>query len=155
MIRRYETVFIVRADLQPDEAAGVVDRYAGIIGDMSGTIIKVEHWGKRRLAYPIEKRREGVYVRFDFAARYEVVSEVERNFKIDEHILRFQTVKLADAVDMEEIEREIAEARRKEEEQRAEEARKREEELKREEERKKEEEQKKEERMLQKKSNEN
>ena len=109
MMRRYETIFIVRADLQPDEAAGVIDRYTGIIGDMDGTIIKVENWGKRRLAYPIEKKREGVYVRVDFAARYEVVSEVERNFKIDENILRFQTVKLADAVDMEEIEREIAE----------------------------------------------
>ncbi len=143
MIRRYETVFIVRTDLSLDEISGVTDRYAGIIGDMNGTIIKVENWGKRRLAYPIEKKREGFYVRIDFVAPHEVVSEVERNFKIDENILRFQTVKLADTVDMEEIEREIAEARRKEEEQQAEEQ-KRAEERKRAEEQKKAEEQKEE-----------
>jgi len=127
MLRRYETIFIVRTDLQSDETGDLIGRYTGIIEGMDGTIVKVENWGKRRLAYPIEKRREGVYVRIDFVAQYRVVSEVERNFKIDEYILRFQTVKLSDKVDMEEIEREMADARKKEEEQEKEEARKREE----------------------------
>ena len=150
MLRRYETIFIVRADLQSDEASSLVDRYAGIIGGMDGTIVEVDNWGKRRLAYPIEKMREGVYVRIDFVAQDTVVTEVERNFKIDENILRFQTVKLSDKVDMEAIKQEIADALKRKEEQkkeaerRVEEAKKREEEQK-EEARKKEEEQKEEE----------
>jgi small subunit ribosomal protein S6 len=100
--------------------------------------VKVENWGKRRLAYPIEKRREGVYVRIDFVATFEVVSELERNFKIDDNVIRFQTVKLSDRVDLEEIEREIESARKNEEDKRKEEL-KREEEARREEEPKKEE----------------
>ncbi|MBW2675541.1 MAG: 30S ribosomal protein S6, partial [Deltaproteobacteria bacterium] len=112
MLRRYETIFIVRTDLQSDEVGPLVDRYTGIIDGMDGTIIEVDNWGKRRLAYPIEKRREGVYVRVDFVARYKVVTEVERNFKIDDNILRFQTVKLSDKVDMEAIKQEIADARK-------------------------------------------
>ena len=115
MLRRYETIFISRADLPSDEAGGLIDRYTGIIEGMDGTVIKVENWGKRRLAYPIEKKRDGVYVRIDFAAQYKVVTEVERNLRIDDTILRFQTVKLSDKVDMAEIEREMAEAREKEE----------------------------------------
>jgi len=146
MLRRYETIFIVRADLQSDETDALIDRYTGIIGGMDGTIVEVDNWGKRRLAYPIEKRREGVYVRLDFVAQYKVVTEVERNFKIDDHILRFQTVKLSDKVDMEAIEQEIADARkRKEEQQKEEERRKEEEERKKEEEARKKEEQKEEE----------
>ncbi|MDD5723037.1 MAG: 30S ribosomal protein S6 [Syntrophales bacterium] len=127
MLRRYETIFIVRADLESDATSSLIDRYAGIIGGMDGTVIKAENWGKRRLAYPIEKRRDGVYVRIDFVAQYKVVSEVERNFRIEENILRFQTVKLSDKVDMEEIEQEIAGARKKEEEQKKEAEQKREE----------------------------
>ena len=115
MLRRYETIFIVQTDLPSDEAGGLIDRYAGIINGMDGTVIKVENWGKRRLAYPIEKRRDGVYVRIDFVAQYKVVTELERNLRIDDTILRFQTVKLSDKVDMAEIEREMADAREKEE----------------------------------------
>lgn len=124
MLRRYETIFIVRADLQSDEMSSRIDHYAEIITGMNGTIVKVENWGRRRLAYPIEKRREGVYIRIDFVAQFKAVSEVERNFKIDENVMRFQTVKLEDKVNMEEIEREIADALKKEEEQRKEEQKK-------------------------------
>ena len=127
MLRRYETIFIARSDLQSDEINDLIDRYAGIIASMDGKTVKVENWGKRRLAYPIEKMREGVYVRIDFVAQFKVVSEVERNFKIDDSVIRFQTVKLSDKVDLEEIEREIEDARKKKEELRKEELKKQEE----------------------------
>ncbi len=77
---------------------------------MEGTVIKVDIWGKRRLAYPIQKRRDGVYVLIDFAGKSEIVPELERNFRIDDKILRFISVKTADKVDPEELEREIAKA---------------------------------------------
>ena len=132
MLRRYETIFIVRSDLQSDETNSLIDRYAGIIASLDGKTIKVENWGKRRLAYRIEKMQDGVYVRIDFVALHKVVIEIERNFKIDDNVLRFQTVKLSDKVDMEEIEREIESALKKEEERKKEEQRK--EELEKEEE---------------------
>jgi len=121
MLRRYETIFIMRSDLQSDEMSSLIDRYAEIIVSLDGKTVKVENWGKRRLAYPIEKRQDGVYVRIDFVALHKVVIEMERNFKIDDNVMRFQTVKLSDKVDLEEIEREIEDARKKEEDQRKEE----------------------------------
>lgn len=139
MLRRYETIFIMRSDLQSDEMSSLIDRYAGIIVSLDGKTIKVENWGKRRLAYPIEKMQDGVYVRIDFVALHKVVIEIERNFKIDDNVLRFQTVKLSDKVDMEEIEREIADTLKKEEERKKEEQRKEE---KRKEEQEKEEQEK-------------
>ena len=121
MLRRYETIFIVRSDLQSDEMNSLIDRYTEIIVSLDGKTVKVENWGKRRLAYPIEKRQDGVYVRIDFVALHKVVIEMERNFKIDDNVMRFQTVKLSDKVDLEEIEREIEDARKKEEDQKKEE----------------------------------
>ncbi|MCD6486797.1 MAG: 30S ribosomal protein S6 [Syntrophobacterales bacterium] len=124
MLRRYETIFIVRSDLQSDEMNSLIDRYAGVIVSLDGKTIKVENWGKRRLAYPIEKMQDGVYVRIDFVAQHKVVIEIERKFKIDDNVLRFQTVKLSDKVNLEEIEREIADTLKKEEERKKEEQRK-------------------------------
>lgn len=124
MLRRYETIFIVRSDLQSDEMNSLIDRYTGIIVSLDGKTVKIEKWGKRRLAYPIEKMQDGVYVRIDYVAMHKVVIEMERNFKIDDNVLRFQTVKLSDKVDLEEIEREIEDARKKEEEQKKEEQKK-------------------------------
>ncbi|NQU03137.1 MAG: 30S ribosomal protein S6 [Syntrophaceae bacterium] len=113
-MRRYETIFISTADLSSDERDGVIEKYKKIIEDLDGRIVKVENWGKRRLAYQIKKRREGVYILIDFGGEHAVIQELERNFKIDERILRYQSVKLSDKVDPEELEREIEEARKKE-----------------------------------------
>ena len=114
IVRRYETIFIIHADLSSDEMTALVDRYAAIVTSFKGTIVKIDNWGKRRLAYHIEKRREGVYYLFDYVSGNEAVSELERNFKIDEKVMRYQTVKLSDKVDMDEIEKEIAAAQKKE-----------------------------------------
>ena len=113
-MRRYETIFIIHADLSSDEITALVDRYAAIITTYKGTIVKIDNWGKRRLAYYIEKRREGVYYLFDYVSGSDAVAELERNFKIDEKVMRYQTVKLSDKVDMDEIEKEIAAAQKKE-----------------------------------------
>jgi len=113
-VRRYETIFIIHADLSSDEITALVDRYAAIITTYKGTIVKIDNWGKRRLAYYIEKRREGVYYLFDYVSGSDAVAELERNFKIDEKVMRYQTVKLSDKVDMDEIEKEIAAAQKKE-----------------------------------------
>jgi len=100
-----------------DEMDELIERYKSIVTSLEGSMIKIEKWGKRKLAYPIEKRKEGFYVLFDFGGESKIISEIERNFKIDDKVVRFQTVKIADSITQEEIEEELAESRRKAEEE--------------------------------------
>jgi small subunit ribosomal protein S6 len=116
-LRRYETIFITRVDMPPEETEELIERYKSIVTSLEGSMIKVEKWGKRKLAYPIEKRKEGFYVLFDFGGESKIVLEIERNFKIDDKVMRFQTVKIADSITQEEIEKELAESKKKAEEE--------------------------------------
>jgi small subunit ribosomal protein S6 len=116
-LRRYETIFITLADMPAEETEELIERYKSIVTSLEGSMIKIEKWGKRKLAYPIEKRKEGFYVLFDFGGESKVVMEIERNFKIDDKVVRFQTVKIADSISPEEIEKELAESKRKAEEE--------------------------------------
>lgn len=111
-MRRYETIFITRAELSPEELDAVIDRYKTIIASLNGVVVRVDIWGKRKLAYLIQKRQEGIYVLIDYVGENAVRAEFERNLKYDENILRYQSVKLSDTVNMEDIEREIADAKK-------------------------------------------
>lgn len=106
-MKRYETVVIVPADLPDDEIAVMIDRYKSIITNQKGLVIKIERWGKRKLAYEIKKYNRGFYMLIDFAGQSAVVAELERNLKIDDTILKFMTVKKSDKVNAEELEREM------------------------------------------------
>jgi small subunit ribosomal protein S6 len=109
-LRRYETIFIIPADLTEDEINALIERYQSIITKNKGMVIKVEKWGKRKMAYEIKKQIRGFYVLMDLVSVAAVITELERNFKIDEKILKFMTIKKEDAVDLKEIEKEIAAA---------------------------------------------
>jgi small subunit ribosomal protein S6 len=106
-LRRYETIFISYADLPEEEINGFIERYSAIIKDRKGTVIKVEKWGKRKLAYEIKKQARGFYVLIDFAGNSAIVIELERNLKIGDKILKFMTVKTKDSISPEEIEKEM------------------------------------------------
>ncbi len=107
-MKRYETLFIVQSELSSDDITATIDRYSKIITDMKGTVLKVERWGKRKLAYLIRKQSRGFYVLIDFAGRREIVAEVERILKFDDKVLKYMSVKLADSITAEEIEKELA-----------------------------------------------
>ena len=109
-MRRYETIFIVPADLLEDETNALIDRYRSLFIKNKGIVVKVEKWGKRKLAYEIKKQIRGFYVLMDLVSEHAAVTELERNFKIDDKILKFMTVKKADQVDLAAIEKEIAAA---------------------------------------------
>lgn len=109
-MRRYETVIIVPADLPDDEVIGLSDRYKGIITNHKGLVMKIEKWGKRKLAYEIKKHNRGFYMLIDFAGQSAVVAELERNLKIDDKILKFMTVKKDDQVILEDLQKELAAA---------------------------------------------
>ena len=88
----------------------MIDRYRSLFIKNKGIVVKVEKWGKRKLAYEIKKQIRGFYVLMDLVSEHAAVTELERNFKIDDKILKFMTVKKADKVDLAAIEKEIAAA---------------------------------------------
>ncbi len=106
-MRRYETIFITYPDLPEEDINGLVERYSAIVKDRQGIVIKVEKWGKRKLAYEIEKQARGFYLLIDFAGSAAIVTELERNLRIGDKILKFMTVKTQKAVNLEELEREM------------------------------------------------
>jgi small subunit ribosomal protein S6 len=114
-LRRYETILIAHVDLSEDELSNLIDRYGGIVTGQKGILVKVERWGKRRLAYLIRKQARGFYILIDYAGGSAVVNELERNLKIDDKVLKFMTILKADAVDPEALEQEIANVSGKEE----------------------------------------
>ncbi|MNJ40864.1 30S ribosomal protein S6 [compost metagenome] len=87
-MRKYEVMYIIRPDLEQEALQALVDKFQGIIQN-GGEIIKHDVLGKRRLAYEINKIRDGVYVLVNFNATPEVVSELERIMKISDEVIRY------------------------------------------------------------------
>lgn len=109
-MRRYDVVFIALSTLPDTEISEMIERYQGMVTERKGLIIKIEKWGKRKLAYEIKKQNMGFYVLFDFAGNSDIVDEVERNLKIDDKILKFLTVKTADEITAAEVDQIITAA---------------------------------------------
>ena len=109
-MRRYETIFIVRPNVAEDEIEAVINKTSSIIEGDGGTIIRIDKWGLKKLAYLIKKEAQGYYVHIDYAAIPASVSELERIFRIDDKVLKYLTVKLDDSCDPEAIMEELAEA---------------------------------------------
>jgi small subunit ribosomal protein S6 len=110
-MRRYESVWVVNGDLPDEEVQAAIDKFSRIISSQ-GTLVGVEEWGRRKLAYKIQGTTRGYYVLADFAGSSEAVKELERNYRIDDRIIRYLTVKKTDKVDPEALQAEI-EARAK------------------------------------------
>lgn len=94
MTRTYETIFIVRPDLAGDAFTAVVDKFKGVLTEQGATIVKADEWGVRKLAYTVKKQNRGNYVLFVYEAGPKVIAEFERRLRIDESIIKFQTVHL-------------------------------------------------------------
>jgi len=107
-MNRYETIFVINPDLGEDEVQNVVTKFTGIISSQKGVQLKLEDWGRRRLAYKIEKFSQGYYILADFAGMPAGVAELERNLKIDDRIIRFLSVKTGENVNVEALQMEIA-----------------------------------------------
>jgi small subunit ribosomal protein S6 len=90
--REYETIYILRPDIDADTAERVGSRLSEVIGREAGRLTKVENWGRRRLAYDIRKHRRGVYVYLKYLGTGKVVSEVERNLRLMDGVIKYQTI---------------------------------------------------------------
>jgi len=90
----YETVFIARQDISSAQVEALADSFAGVLAAGGGEAKKREYWGLRTLAFRIKKNRKGHYVLFNIEAPHEAVTEMERNMRINEDVLRFLTVRV-------------------------------------------------------------
>lgn len=94
-MRFYETIFIVKPDVS-DEVLAEREQWAkDILTNNGAQIVNVEQWGKKRLAYQVEKQRYGHYLLMQYEGKPEVVPELERNLRMSEEVLKYITVRLA------------------------------------------------------------
>lgn len=94
MVRPYEVIVILDPALSEEEVETLVNDISETITRANGKVSEVQKWGRKRLAYEVKKRREGNYVLFRVEADPQVVSNLERNFKISEKVLKYLTVRL-------------------------------------------------------------
>jgi len=98
--REYETIYILRPNTPNEGVAEVNTRIRGIIENMGGKIIKVDNWGKRRLAYEVAKERKGIYLYWQYLATPGVVEETERNLRMLDSVIRYLSVKVDENIDV-------------------------------------------------------
>jgi small subunit ribosomal protein S6 len=94
MMRIYENLFIVRPDATEEEIDHLIEQMSKNVTTAGGTVDKVDKWGKRRLAYRVEKQREGNYVLMQFTAEPKVVKEFERRMRVQDSVIKFLTVRI-------------------------------------------------------------
>ena len=92
-MRNYESLYIIHPDVVGDELTAMVEKFQKVLTDQAAEIHKLDNWGVRKLAYPIQKAERGCYVQTLFCAEPEVIAEFERRLRLDEKILRFLTVR--------------------------------------------------------------
>ena len=94
MTRIYEELFIIKPDVPDEEADQFVEQLQSQLTSAGATVDKVDKWGKRRLAYKIDKYREGAYVLFQFTCGPELVREFERRLRVSDQVLKYLTVRI-------------------------------------------------------------
>src|SRR5262244_2834498 len=90
----YENVFIARQDISSTQAEALTEQFANLIAEQGGKVTKKEQWGLRNIAYRIKKNRKGHYILMNIDAPAAAVTEMERQMRINEDVLRYLTVRV-------------------------------------------------------------
>ena len=93
-MNQYETVFILTPVLSDDQMMEAVIKFRNLLTDNGAEIVNDENWGLKKLAYAIEKKTTGFYILMEFKAQPELIKKLEINYRRDERVLRYLTVKL-------------------------------------------------------------
>ncbi|AJR06810.1 30S ribosomal protein S6 [Photobacterium gaetbulicola] len=96
-MRHYEIVFMVHPD-QSEQVAGMIERYTAAIKDSGGQIHRLEDWGRRQLAYPINKLHKAHYVLLNVEAEQSVIDELESNFRFNDAVIRNMIMRTKGAI---------------------------------------------------------
>jgi small subunit ribosomal protein S6 len=97
--REYETIYILRPDVTNEVISQVNTKMRGIVEGGGGRLLKVENWGKRKLAYEVKKQMKGMYLFFSYLGSAGLVEELERNLRLTDPVIRYYSVKLTENVD--------------------------------------------------------
>uniref|UniRef100_A0A832GMH1 Small ribosomal subunit protein bS6 n=1 Tax=Caldimicrobium thiodismutans TaxID=1653476 RepID=A0A832GMH1_9BACT len=100
--RKWESLFIIHPE-KVDEKEVIFEKLKQLIQNKEGDLLKLEEWGLKKLAYPIQKKKQGYYVLAEFYGRADLPQELENFFRIDERIMRFIIIKLEDRFNPSEI----------------------------------------------------
>ena len=90
----YEHTIVARQDVSPTQLKQIEEKYSKIVEKHEGNIVKLENWGLMNLSYLIKKNKKGNYIHFKLEANGKIISELEKNEKIDKNLLRYLTVKV-------------------------------------------------------------
>ena len=111
MTHQYELMVILTPELDERQVAPNLDKFLKVITNDGGSIDKVDIWGKRRLAYEIQKKTEGIYAVVNFTATSEATQELDRQLKLNEQIMRTKVLRAEEAIAQVAAEKERAEAK--------------------------------------------
>lgn len=93
-MRRYETIFIASPVLTDEQADELVRNFEGIIAEQGGELLRTDKWGRKKLAYAIEKFSEGYYTLFEMNAGPNLIAELERRFRNNDSVIKFLSVRM-------------------------------------------------------------
>lgn len=100
-MRKFETLLLLSPEITQEEREGIIQVMTGVIERENGSVVEVDHWGMRDLAYPVRKQMRGYYVRLEYSAPAKLIAELERNIRITDGIYKFVTVRLCEDQDKE------------------------------------------------------
>ncbi len=89
----YETMYVLRPDLGEEEVENLITKYQDILKEGGADMLETQHRGKRRLAYTINKKREGIYIQMNYKAPGAAIAPLERAMRLSEDVIRYLTVK--------------------------------------------------------------
>ena len=95
-MRKYETIFILQPELSEDEIKSVTAKAKDVISSYKGDCLRMDDWGIRKLAYPIKKCARGRYYYLRFDGESALIAELERRLRLDEKVLRYQSINITD-----------------------------------------------------------
>ena len=87
-MRAYEVMYIINPELDEEQTTAVTEKFKGIIENNGGELVKLDKWGKRRLAYEINRKREGFYILMHYKGKPEIAHELDRVFKITDEVIK-------------------------------------------------------------------
>lgn len=93
-MKKYETIFILDPELTEEDKKTAIEKVTGIVQNHKGELLKISDWGTRKMAYEVKKMSKGHYVLLHFTGNPDVLAELERNFRLMDAVLKYQTVRL-------------------------------------------------------------
>ncbi|MBK7293689.1 MAG: 30S ribosomal protein S6 [Geothrix sp.] len=93
-MRRYETIFIASPTLTDEQSDELVKQYEGIIAEQGGELLKTDKWGRKKLAYEVQKFSEGYYTLFEMNAGPNLIAELERRFRNNDAVIKYLSVRM-------------------------------------------------------------